>query len=328
MRARTTRALTALLVPLALLWGPAVSVAAPQPSSPPPVDRPPALRAVDTTSKGSVNKAYWSTWVPAAKVGSGWTGDVDGCVVGADSDRHRKATQRALGFVRALGGLGKVAFDPGLGAAALKAALIMDANDALNHYPPQDWKCWTQAGSDAAGKSNLHLQWGSKLTVGSVLSSYLGDAGDDNDVVGHRRWLLYPPATTMGTGSTTRANALYVFGATDAGRPDPAYVGWPTAGWFPNTLEPGGRWSLSAGDDSADFSIASVQVTRVKDGSDVPVTVHTPVTGYGEPTIVWEMPGDLKQTGGYRVSVTNIKAGGSATATSYVVRLFKPVKPS
>ena len=113
------------------------------------------------------------------------------------------------------------------------------------------------------------------------------DPGSDNGA-GHRRWLLNPFATTMGTGSTDTANAMTVVGPTAAGRPNPAWVSWPSAGYFPTTLEPGGRWSLSAGNKQMDFRRATVRVYR--NGVAVRATKLGVHNGYAQPSLVWQLP--------------------------------------
>lgn len=321
VRTRLARAATVLVVALAALSASGGGAAA----APPP--DPPVSRALATSGKASVNAAYWRTWVPSARVRPGWTGSAAGCRRGADSVRHRRASQRALNFVRDLAGLDPVTVTDALSRRALAAALIMDANDALSHYPPRSWRCWTKTGATAAGRSNL--LWASSVTVGSALQGYLSDWGASNTAVGHRRWLMYPFTTTMGSGSTSQANAFWVLGASDPSRANPAYVGWPTEGWFPRTLEPQGRWSLSSGQDSTRFGSAKVRVVRVASGAVLKVTRHQVVDGYGMPTLVWEMPRRFARTGAYRVTVSGIGEQGTSatTSTSYVVRLFAPVRP-
>ena len=102
----------------------------------------------------------------------------------------------------------------------------------------------------------------------------MSEPGTANRAVGHRRWLMNPFATTMGTGlhghrqrdDRDRAAAL-------ASRPNPAWVSWPTAGWFPDALEPAGRWSLSAGSTSHELR-APPRVRVYRDGQLVRAVRH------------------------------------------------------
>lgn len=114
---------------------------------------------------------------------------------------------------------------------------MMSANRTLLHDPPPTWACYTQVGHDAAGSSNLAL---GAAGAGAV-ALYMDDSGLDS--VGHRRWVLYPPQSAMGSGSTSNANALYVFGGQTAPASPPAWVEWPSSGYVPLQVEPSGHWS-------------------------------------------------------------------------------------
>jgi hypothetical protein len=215
-----------------------------------------------------------------------------------------------------------VTLDPVMSAQAQKAALMMDANYALDHSPPRSWNCWTQDGADAAGRSNLYL-----LHSGAnAIEGYMRDPGEDNGKVGHRRWVMFPPTSTMGSGSTRRANALMVFG-NDAPESTtlPKWVSWPTPGYFPTELEPQGRWSLSASDPATDFDNAKVTV-KTADGTRLKVQRQPVVDGYGSNTLVWQVSG-LKlptKTTARRidVAVTGIRVNATVLSRRYSVHLF------
>jgi hypothetical protein len=154
----------------------------------------------------------------------------------------------------------------------------------------------------------------------------MDDPGSTNAAVGHRRWLLNPFATVVGTGSTNTANALTVIGPTSSSRPNPKWVGWPTAGYFPNAMEPGGRWSLSAGRGNISFAKARVHV--YVGGTKLAVRKYRVENGYAQPTIVWQMPAGFSKTSAYRVVVKNIRRKGSRKhlKAAYTVRLFTPTR--
>ena len=136
----------------------------------------------------------------------------------------------------------------------------MTAKHAVSHYPPRDWPCWTRAGYDAAGQSNLY-EGTSRESNSDKIEAYLDDWGGGNHRVGHRRWLLYPYLDAVGIGGTRTANVTHLFGSPfDEAAPNPQWVSWPTAGWFPSRLDPRGRWSLGSGADDTDFSQARVEV--------------------------------------------------------------------
>ena len=281
--------------------------------------------AIDTRSKASVNKAYWAKFAPKLSLPIGWLGgSILGCLPGLSSLTSNNATLSALNYVRSMAGLAPVKFSSTLNYAAQRAALIMDANDSLDHTPSSNWRCWSRTGSNAAGKSNLAMAWPS-LKSGQIIDLYMDDKGGNNTAVGHRRWLLNPFSTVMGTGSTSTANALTVIGPSSSTRPNPRYVGWPTAGYFPSTMEPAGRWSLSAGLKSVNFRYASVKVYR--NGVRVPARKYGVHDGYAQPTLVWQLGSSVPRSGNFRVVVSNIKrAGVTLRPYSYRVYLFNPYR--
>jgi len=218
-----------------------------------------------------------------------------------------------------------LALDTSTVEQAQAAAIMMTARNAVDHYPAKSWPCWTQVGYDAAGMSNLY-QGRRSETNADKIESYLDDWGTINYEAGHRRWFLYPYLTAIGIGGTATANVSYLFGQpfNDAA-PNPEWINWPTAGWFPSRLDPRGRWSLSSGDDDADFSQAKVKVTfaeqRVRG-----IRLRTPEASPGKPTLVWEMPRTwpVNPVGKARVTVSDIAIDGiGGQSTSYAVKFFR-----
>lgn len=281
-------------------------------------------KSINTNDQAAVDAAYRATYAPRLTLPIDWLGgSILGCIPGLSSLATNTATLTSLNFVRSLAGLAPVSFSPALNASAQKAALIMDANNSLSHHPSSGWRCWSRSGANAASKSNLAIAYPS-INAGQIIDLYMNDPGSTNTAAGHRRWLLNPFSTVMGTGSTRTANALTVIGPTNASRPNPAWVGWPSAGYFPNELEPNGRWSLSSGLKSVSFKYAKVSVWR--DGVRIPVRKWAVKTGYAQPTIVWQMPTRFNRSASYVVKVTGIKKAGQKApiGTKYTVRLFTP----
>lgn len=278
---------------------------------------------IHTWDRQAVNRAYLRRVAPNLAVRVRWTGSNRGCRAGSPSRHSQAATLASLNFVRALGHLGGVTFDRTLSLKAQRAALIMSANNSLSHLPPRRWKCWTRSGFDAAMHSNLALAY-PRLTAGATILGYMTDAGDSNAAAGHRRWLMYPYTTQMGNGATRHTNALWVLSTNDTSQPDPNFVGWPTAGWFPAPLEPAGRWSLSASNESTNFIGARVSVINGA-GMRFRVHVYPVVIGYGKPTLVWHV-GGIKAMGHYHVTVRNIRTTTHPLGFthSYTVRMFRP----
>jgi uncharacterized protein YkwD len=281
--------------------------------------------SINSNSMSAVNATYWSQYAPTQSIATDWAGgSLSDCHPGASSPRSNAATLRALNYVRSLAGLSPVRLSSTLNASAQRAALIMSANDALNHDPSPAWKCYTSAGARAASRSNLALSYPTIMS-GQIIDLYMDDPGSGNHAVGHRRWLLNPFSTAVGTGSTDTANALTVIGPTSASRPNPRFVGWPTAGYFPNAIEPNGRWSLSAGRSRVSFAKARVRIYRGT--TRIPVHKFAVEKGYAQPTLVWQMPAGFSKTATYRVVVSNIRPMGSSKRYkhTYNVRLFTPI---
>jgi hypothetical protein len=245
----------------------------------------------------------------------GWTGSVATCTPGATSALSKTNTINRINYFRKLVGvpsnmvLDQNAYEPNCQAAAL----IMDANDNLSHGPPNNWTCWTQAGSNGAGSSNLALG----AHAATAISLYMIDPGNGNEPAGHRRWILNSRASKFGTGSTssTAANALHVFGPSVTPTSLPAFIAYPCEGFFPRALMLT-RWSF--GIPGGNFSNATV-VVKDEAGATVGITQHPYQVGYGDNTLTWEMPGSAasfanKEDVIYTVTVSGI---GNAPATSY-----------
>lgn len=292
-----------------------------------PIAALPTVAAIDRTSLASVRDAFRTWYLGDVVEDVGWSGSVIGCSPGAPTARAQAATLSRINYFRTMAGLGPVAFDRTLSTQAQQAALMMHANDRLDHHPVPGWKCWTADGALAASRSNLALG----ASGPAAIDLYMDDPFAGNEAAGHRRWILYPIQRVMGSGSTSIANALSVFAFDNSWpRPEPDLpVAWPSAGYFPQELEPWGRWSLSIAD--ADFSGAAVSVTGPT-GATLPVTVHRPQWGYGDHTLVWQVPlpasgWEPMPNGTYRVTVSGI-AGVDTATHSYSVNLFRASPPA
>lgn len=283
--------------------------------------------AVRTSSRSAVNAAYRSRYAPFLNQSTGYVGNALSCALGSQSVGSRAGTLSALNFVRSLGGLAPVSFSPTLNARAQSTAMLMSANQTLSHYPTSNWRCYTATGASNAARSNLAMSF-PRITSGSAIGLYMSEPGGNNTAVGHRRWLLNPNALQMGSGATDNANAITVMGPTSAARPNPAYVAWPTAGYFPRPMEPAGRWSLSAGDPNTRFGAARVAVAKWNGSRWVAqrVTKYRVQDGFARPTVVWQLGSRVDQTGVYRMTVSNIRKAGTTRAFThrYVTRMFTP----
>lgn len=280
--------------------------------------------AIDTTSRTAVEEAFRTRWLPVMRAIPSWTGSVAGCRKGTISASYLQRTWQALNFVRALDRLDPAAvvadrYSTASTYSTQATALLMRANGALSHEPPPTWRCWTRPGARGAALSNLSLTSGSLWTAGNALAAYLGDGGA-NTAVGHRRWLLDPWTRTAYVGATSTSNALFcALASSSTTRANPAFTSWPSAGWFPVQLDPGGRWSWSSRDPHADLSHAHVTVS--KEGRVLAVHQYAPQSGYGQPTLVWQMPRESRRTGSYAVTVWGVRtaSGARRAPTTYRV---------
>lgn len=284
--------------------------------------------AINTNDRVAVNRAYQTRWRPAFGAGPGWTGSVSGCRKGSVSDTYVRRLAGAINFVRALNKLDPVTvardrYSSSSSYSIQATALIMRANRALSHYPPSSWRCWTRPGATGAARSVLSLTFDGVWTAGRALTAYLNDGGAANVAVGHRRWLTTPWARTYYVGGTSNTNALMpVLASTSTPRRNPAFTAWPTAGWFPVQLDPAGRWSWSSRETRADLSRARVRVW--KDGRALTVRQYAARSGYGQPTLVWQMPAESRRVGTYTISVSGVRSasGTLRPATTYRVSGF------
>ncbi|GMK41804.1 hypothetical protein PCCS19_48630 [Paenibacillus sp. CCS19] len=189
----------------------------------------------------------------------------------------------AVNFVRYLAGLpDDLEADWALEQQEQAAALLGAVNRVLSH---------TQKKPSGMEQSLFDLgyagAWGSNLIKGSLtfynhVLGYMSDSDEANiSIVGHRRWILNPlmRKTMFGMvysapdakGQSYPYGTMYAFNADrDPSEVDYDYVGWPSAGWFPQELLAArDAWSVSLNADKYDNTRTGdiqVTLTRVRDG--------------------------------------------------------------
>lgn len=301
------------------------------PASADPADPPHSQRAIDVSDRAASNTAYLTRMLTALETPAETTADLDTCTPGTVTAATWTGTETALNYVRALAGLDSIRIDPALSVKAQQAALIMAANNDLNHYPPTSWKCYTADGAWGASHSNLAGMWPT-ATTGEHILLYMTDPGDNNVRVGHRRWILTPTTTTMGSGYANGYDALTVVGTgTNPAATTPPWITWPTSGYFPAPLEPAGRWSAATTDPDMDMTGASASV-RLRSGAVVPVQ---PLTGaWGQITWAVINPATLLPAGTSTaddvtvdVTITGLRRNGAAIPDyTYSTTVFQPAE--
>lgn len=322
MRTTVKRTRARLLVGAATLALSIGGLAAPSPAWAAPRD-------IDNDSLESVRDAYLTWLWPALKAPRDWSGNPDKCVsdspqvqpdpaVGTYSAAGQAATLEAVNYFREMAGLAPVTENPQASGLARQAALIMQANNLLTHFPDAGLKCFSLDGYLGASTSNLALG----LSGAKAVAGLVDDSGANNTDVGHRRWLLFPPLSDIGLGSTYAAASTVVMGAAiawDNARPSGG-TAWPSAGYLPWEVAPTSkRWSYTL--PGVDFASATVSMTR--NGQAWPATVITRGGPYGDPALVWETPSIPAPAVG-AVDVYGVTLGGVPGAPiGYQVKVFR-----
>lgn len=328
---------------------PALGPAAPVPSNlvlnPPPALGPKPLfqpvtggLSVNTASREETRAFYNALYSAPANTPQNTTADAASCTPGHNANAFIQAELLRINWFRALAGLpANIGLDPVDDWGSQQMAVIISANNALNHNPPPTYTCYN---SFAAGYAGGNQALGADGALATTL--FIWDFGANNNEVGHRRWILYPPETVMGVGdvpgvgANAAGNLTYVFdpasfGARPATRQP--YVAWPPAGFVPSPVVfPYWSFALS----NADLSAATVTMTS--NGVPVTTAIQPYQTGYGENTLVW-VPMGLDATSEgvtfpfsgadtvYSVTVSNINYNGANLGYSYNVTVFDPAVP-
>jgi uncharacterized protein YkwD len=235
-----------------------------------------------------------------------WSGAVASCTAGDLSADARANALRLVNLYRWLAALPPVDTDPTRNQNDQACALMMRANNMLSHTPPNTWTCWTQAGADGAGSSNI-----SGGQAVSSVDSYMIDSGNAT-TIGHRRWILSNSLGPIGIGGTDRSSCLWTLSGT--GRAAKPWMAWPAAGVIPLQAMVGARGGQQSVDvtgwtvQSDTINLAGAQVAVLADGVNQPVTVTQLDANYGSRYAIRFNPtGWTTQAGRtYAVAVTGI----------------------
>jgi uncharacterized protein YkwD len=208
-----------------------------------------------------------------------WDGSVNGCNKGTLGAAGHANALKLINLYRWIADLPAVTEDGTRSDRAQACALMMDANNMLNHDPPNGWTCYTQDGHDAAATSNI------SSTPGVLgIDLYMVDYGNET-TMGHRRWILSNSLGPVGIGSTSEMSCLLVIGGNgNAGAP---WLAWPPPGLVPYAAiyVPTVPWSdvdkagWTVQSDSIDVRNAQVTVTEA--GMNKPVAVNPIGNNFG-----------------------------------------------
>lgn len=215
-----------------------------------------------------------------------FTGGAAGmCDPGVLSENGVRDAVRLLNFYRWLAGLGPVGDDVNANRMAQQCSVMAAWNPAgpSAHSPSPAAVCYSTEGAQGAGTSNI--AWGPGSPSGAV-DQFMQDWGNEN-TMGHRRWLLYPPLQPVGVGFYRGGNnygsaaCMQVLNFGGSG-PHPEYVSWPPPGFVPAGLT---SWQWTFHSSMVPLGGITGDVTRLSDGVQLPITVQWMEGSYGESTI-------------------------------------------
>jgi uncharacterized protein YkwD len=271
--------------------------------------------------------------------------DIAACQPGVLKPAVTRRVLQTLNAIRALHRLPPATYSPGDEPGTQQSALMQAANGQLSHTPPTSWRCYTAAGADASGSSNLYGGTGSGLglvTDEQVLAGWLTEVNNvlvDN--VGHRRWLLDPFLGAVAYGrvagrqaTTTRADAaaMKVFDTTGAAGPHgtlPDYVAYPFEDYPARLFDTRALLSFGVisnkaskwGNTNVDFSNAAITV-RQRGGATLAVSrISFDTQGYGLPNNVQFAVAGLQPNIYYDVTIDRVAVGGAQRSFSYFFRI-------
>lgn len=249
-----------------------------------------------------------------ADLGEGsWSGSVNGCNPGDVSADGRANALKLVNLYRFLAGMPPVTNDPARDQKAQACALMMDANNALDHSPPQNWACYTADGSQAAGNSNIASTAGVQ-----AVDLYMSDFGNAT-TIGHRRWILSGSLGPIGLGTTNSYSCMWVIGG--SGNQNPTFIAFPSPGKFPiqamtasfQSVDQTG-WTIQ----SSALDLTGAQVTITDNGQNKPVAVAQLLNNYGSTWAIKITPQGWTSEPGHTYAVS---VAGLAQQITYQVEI-------
>lgn len=257
------------------------------------------------------------------------------------------AKQEALDIVnamRALHGLGAVAYDDTSDRATARSALIGVANKKLSHTPGSDWYCYSAEGYGGSSTSSLVLGWTpipAPYAIDSALARLLVD--DRVSSLGHRRWLLHPFLSQTSIGrvdgnsfvdrSFVTSISLRMVGYPDADlrANAPQFVAYPFGNYPGKYFKHGWYMSFSViastegtftnGRDAIDYSRAMVEVLD-PNGTALAITdLAADYSAYGLPNALQWIAVDTQSDVTYTVRVHDVKVSGTLRDYEYSMRI-------
>lgn len=216
-----------------------------------------------------------------------WNGNQVQCKPGNLSSDILQKVENRINYFRRNAGVPAVYLDPELNDWCQKTALMMHANNVLNHEPNSKWSCYSDEGAHAARYALLTKG----ANTSTAVTAFMAD--NKNPSVGNRRWMLFPNGKAFGFGSTSEYSALWALddsGNVDSSRYTERFVAWPPEGYLPKMMA-FRFWSFSLYDN-----LKGAKVKMIEDGQEIPLKIQDYVEGYGMPALVWEPQTDFSST--------------------------------
>ena len=251
--------------------------------------------------------------------------DVRTCNPGALSQRAKDRALRAMNQIRALHGLAPVKYSTLYDRSVQEAALIQAANGYPGHHPSSRARCYTSTGAEGSRTSNINgFSGGGTFRDGDPFDdmiTWTDDGGSRGNVAGagHRRWVLNPFAAYVSYGQVHGYAAQKTFGFDHEPKVTPFitvdYVAFPYKTYPAILLQKNPPWSFSVIENKTNkwknkhpyFQLATVTVTRVSDGHQLPIgKLYMDTAGTGVPNFLsWQVRGWEYNTP-YQVTIRNV----------------------
>lgn len=216
-----------------------------------------------------------------------WNGTPVQCNPGKVDAAILQKVENRINYFRRNAGVPAIYLDPELNDWCQKTALMMHANNVLNHEPNSKWSCYTDEGAHAARYALLTKG----ANTSTAVTAFMAD--NKNPSVGNRRWMLFPNGKAFGFGCTDTYSALWALddsGNVDSSRYTERFVAWPPEGYLPKMMA-FRFWSFSLYDN-----LKGAQVKMLENGQEIPLKIQDYVEGYGMPALVWEPQTDFSST--------------------------------
>ena len=260
--------------------------------------------------------------------------DIKNCSEGVLKDSEKQKVLEELNFIRSLHGLKPVSYNYKDDIYTAKAALIIVANEELNHHPDPSYKCWTKEGEYGCSHSNISMRWGWESNIPKSEDFVISQFIDNNvESLGHRRWILFPFLKNISYGRVdvpgfTGAAIKVINDDTTTANVD--YVAYPfeeyptnlfAKDWYLSFSVVANRNDLWA-NKSVNFRNAAIEISDESGNLLSVSSIYYNNEGYGNPNhLQWKVTG-LKNGVKYTVSIKNVKVLGKDRSYEYWFKLI------